>query len=115
MNALRKKRLWTVADFAAWLGIKRKPALALLKRLDEELGSTLLMTSKGKKPEYTFFPALLAKAKPEIFERVEGLEMRVNELEERVGEISATQRRAIAQMGQNSRDIVRLQSRRPAA
>jgi hypothetical protein len=111
---LRKKRLWNVADFAAWCGISHKQALSLLKQLNAETGGMLLRTSGGKKPEYTFFVAALAKVKPEIFERVDSLEARVDLLEEQMSERVVRERQIASQVGANSRDIVKLQ-RRPRA
>ncbi len=110
-----KKRLWTVSDFAAWVGISRKCALALLKQLNTETGGMLLRTSGGKRPAYTFFVASLAKAKPEVFERIEGLETRVDRLEEQMDDRVSRERLIASQVGANTRDIVRLKARRPAA
>jgi hypothetical protein len=108
MRRLKRKRLWTVSDFATWMGLTRKPAFALLKALDEELGGTLLRKSTGKKPEYSLIPALLAKSKPELFERVHGLELRIQSLEEWREEVDSTQRRTVAQVGYVTRCIEKL-------
>lgn len=113
---LRKKRLWTVADFAAWVGIPHAQALALLKQLNAESGGMLLRTKPGaKKPEYTFFVAALAKVKPEVFERVDSLESRVDALEEEMSERVRRERQLASQVGANTREIVKLQRRPKAA
>lgn len=112
---LRKKRLWNVADFAAWVGISHKQALTLLKQLNAETGGMLLRTGTGKRPEYTFFVAALAKVKPEVFERVDSLESRVDALEEHMTERVTRERQMASQIGQNTRDIVRLKAARKAA
>jgi len=113
-DLLRKKRLWNVADFAAWVGISHKQALSLLKQLNAEAGGMLLRSGTGKKPEYTFFVAALAKVKPEIFERVDSLESRVDALEDQMEERVTRERQLAAAIGQNTRDIVKL-ARRPKA
>jgi len=107
---LRRKRLWTVADFAIFLGEGTSPwkARTLLKRWNRESGGKLLMTSDGSVNRlYEFAPAVLMKLHPEIFDRIENLEARVDELEEGVGEIRARQRRLGSQVGQNSADIAK--------
>lgn len=111
---LRKKRLWNVSDFALWCGIGHKQALSLLKQLNAETGGMLLRTGNGKRPEYTFFVAALAKVKPEVFERVDSLEARVDNLEEQMSERVLRERQIASQVGANSREIVKLQ-RRPRA
>lgn len=113
--SVKRKRVWNVRDFAAHLGISTKAARTLLKRLNDELDGGLLMTTGGKKPEYTFFPARLARDKPEIFEWFESLESRVDELEEGLGDVKAAQRRIVAQVGQNTRDVAKIRSRGRAA
>lgn len=112
---LRKKRVWDVGDFAEWLGVSHKQAKSILLRLDAEVGGMLLRRTRGANRGYWFFPSVLAKVKPEVFERVESLEARVGELEGRVDEYETTQRRILSQVGQNSRDIARLRPRRSSA
>jgi molybdenum-dependent DNA-binding transcriptional regulator ModE len=109
-ETLRRKRLWTVADFAAWMGISPKQARAMLKRLDQEVGGMLLIKSGGRKPEYTFFPAVLAKSKPELFERFESLEGRVADIETKIDSLEYRQGVIASQTSQNSRDISRIKS-----
>lgn len=95
--------------------LSHRQARELLKRLNEEVGGTLLRTTGGKKPEYTFFPAVLAKAKPEVFERLESLEEKVENLLEWREEQDGRTKRIVAQTGQNTRDIARIRSRERAA
>jgi hypothetical protein len=115
VEALRKKRLWNVSDFAEWIGVPRKAALALLKQLNTETGGMLLRTGTGKRPTYTFLVGALAKAKPEVFERVESLEGRVEQLEEHMAERVRREKLIAAQTGENTREIARLRTRRAAA
>lgn len=112
---LRKKRLWNVRDFAEWIGIPRKSALALLKQLDKETGGMLLRTGSGKRPTYTFLVGALARAKPEIFERVASLEGRVEQLEEHMAERVRRERMLAVQTGENTREIAKMARRRAAA
>ena len=60
------------------------------------------------------FVAALAKVKPEIFERVDSLEARVDSLEEQMSERVLRERQIASQVGQNTREIGKLQ-RRPRA
>lgn len=115
VSEVRRKRLWTVTDFAVFMGISSRQARALLKRLDAETGGMLLLKSGGKKPEYTFFPAVLAKVKPEAFERIATIEERVSALESQVDGLRKDQRMIVAQTGQNSRDIIKLRTKFRAA
>lgn len=115
MTELFKKRLWTVSDFAEFMQIPYRQALALLKSLDAELNGMLLRKSGSKKPEYSFFPSLLAKAKPEIFETLVPLEARVERLEEAHDEARSDLQRVVFQVSQNSRDIVAIRSKMSAA
>lgn len=112
---LRRKRLWSVADFATWVGIRHKAALALLKQLNAETGGMLLRTAGGKRPTYTFFVAALAKAKPEVFERIEGIEAQVEGLNEAMAERVRRERLLAQQVGQITRDVAKLSRRRQAA
>lgn len=114
---LRKKRLWTAADFAEFLGggISPRAARALLKRWDAESGGRLLLPSSGTNRLFRFAPSMLLKLHPEIFDRVESLEARVEELEEEVSDVKAAQKRIVSQVGANSRDIAKIRSRRQSA
>lgn len=114
---LRRKRIWTPSDFAEWLGgeTSRKKALRILKQLDVELGGTLLKRSGVLKPEYTFSPSQLSRARPDLFERIEGIDLRVTELEEELGEVKAQQKRLALQTGANTRDIASLRRGHRAA
>lgn len=123
---LRKKRIWTVADFATFSGLSHKAARERLKRYDRALGGTLLTPSLGKNREYTFQPAYLARVVREtvrdgrlaeaigLFDPVDALEMQVDALEDRVEEVHDRTRVLGAQTGQNTRDIAKLKKRRAA-
>jgi len=112
--ALARKRLWTVRDFAEFMGLSAKQARALLKKLNEEVGGMLLRSSGGRKPEYTLFPGSLKKAFPDLFVRLETLEARVDQIEERQEQTQQDLRRVAQQVGQLTRQVARLQSRRAA-
>lgn len=106
------KPLWTVGDFAKHLGTPHRTARTLLKRLDNELGGTLLIRSgTGNERRYTFCPATLAKAKPEFFERILSLEARISRLEDAHDESVEYRELMVSQIRKNSRDIARLESR----
>lgn len=120
----RKKRVWTVADFAMHVFRDDAPKTLLrsrrmLKRLDAKHGGALLIPSQGTNREYTFMVGQLAKLEPELFTPVESLEFRVEELEETVAEsferLSADQKIIASQTAQNSRDIARIRVRVRAA
>lgn len=113
--ALRKKRVWKVSDFAAWVEISHKSAKSVLLCLDAELGGLLLRQSSGTNRGYWFFPAMLAKAKPELFEHIESLEQRLDDLEDAFSTMKTDQKRIVSQVGQNSRDVDRLKRTRRAA
>lgn len=117
----RRARVWTVADFVRHVyGGEPTPAKKLrarrwLLRLNRKHGGRLLIPSEGTNREYTLLPAMLARLEPELFKPIESLEFRVDELEEELSEVKATQRRTISQVGQNSRDIARMRTRSSAA
>lgn len=120
MTALRKKRVWTVADFARHAyGEDSEPARRRarrhLLRLDAKHGGQLLIPTTGTNREYTFYVATLARLEAELFTPVESLEFRVDELETTVGDsferLSADAKIHGAQIAQNSRDIARLKAR----
>ncbi|MFO0735733.1 MAG: hypothetical protein U0270_07635 [Labilithrix sp.] len=97
--------MWSVSDFANHLGVSHHRALRMLKKLDEQLGGTLLMPSDRNNRGYTFVRATLQRAHPEYFESVVSLEERVEELEERLEELKAMFRRLAVQTGANTRGI----------
>lgn len=113
---LRRKSLWTVGDFAAYAGISARQARRMLVAFDRELGGMLLRPSKGSNRRYSFFWAALAKHCPDAFvdDPIETL-TRTDRLEDRVDVAEVSLRAIAAQTGQNTRDIVRLRTRRPAA
>lgn len=116
----RKKRVWTVSDFALHAynddsAQACRRARRYLVRLNQKHGGQILLSTVGTNREYSFHPAILARLEPDLFTAIESLEFRLDAVEEDLGDIRATQRLTILQMGHNSRDIARLQSRRPAA
>lgn len=121
--APRKARVWTVADFARHVfGCKGEPSAALhlkarrmLRRLNAKHGGRLLIPSAGTNRAYTLTPATLARLEPDLFAPIESLELRLEEVEEDLGELKATTRRAVLQVGQNTRDIARMRARPSAA
>ena len=108
MTSPRKKRVWNVADFAAHAGLSHRSARRLLKRLDERHRGRLLMPSGGTNREYSFFPAVLARLEPDLFAPIESIEYRLDELEDDVAEMRVREKRIVAQVGQNTRDIARI-------
>ena len=109
----RKKRVWTVADFAQHAYNDASPpacrrARRALKALDAKHGGKLLIPSAGTNREYTFYPSRLAKLEPDLFTPVESLEFRIDELEDDVADVRVAQKRIVSQVGQNTRDIDRL-------
>jgi hypothetical protein len=116
MTASRKKRIWCVADFAQHAYGDDAPAARLrarrfLLRLHEKHGGKLLIPSQGTNREYTFFPSTLARLEPDLFTPIESVEYRLDELEDDVGELRVHQKRIVAQVGQNTRDVARLSKR----
>lgn len=121
---LRRKRIWDVDDFAEFLGESHKVALARLHRFNSELGGQLLVPSAGRNRRYTFSPAHLAKAIDDgrlatvaagLFDSFDALEKRVDELEDKVGDMHTAQRIVAAQTGQNTRDIAALRRQKRSA
>jgi hypothetical protein len=119
--ARRRKRVWTVSDFARHaFDDESEPACRrarrFLKRLDDRHDGKLLIPSTGTNREFTFLPSVLARLEPDLFTPVESLEFRLDEAEEAIDTMKLDQRRIVAHVGQNTKDIGRLQrARRPAA
>lgn len=115
-RALCRKRIWTPADFAAWLGggTSRKKALRILKGIDAEAGGALLTKSGEEKPEYCFSAARLSRLRPEYFlpVSVEATAAAIARLEEELGEVAAEQRRLAMQTGENTRGIREMKAAR---
>lgn len=114
-KALRRKALWRVTDFAAYLGISRKRALRSLLRYHAELG-TLLRPSRGTNRGYTFFWATLAKHAPDAFldDPIEQ-QRRTDLLEDRVADLHQGHRIIVTTVKQNTNDIERLKRAKAAA
>jgi hypothetical protein len=114
-----RKRVWRVRDFARHaFGDDSAPACIrarrLLLRLDAKHGGKLLAGASSR--GYTFRPALLAKLEPELFEPIDSVEARLDELEdlvdERVERLSADQRIIASTVAMHSRDLARMRARR---
>lgn len=116
MSAPRKIRVWTVAMFAKHAFNDDRPpacrrARRLLKKIDKKHRGKLLIPSGGSNREFTFMPAVLMRLEPDYFTPVEAIEFRLDAVEEEVGELRATQRRTIGQVGYLSREMTKLQRR----
>ncbi len=111
MTSPRKKRVWNVADFAAHAGLSHRGARRLLKRLDERHGGRLLMLSGGTNREYTLFPAVLARLEPDLFAPIESIEFRLDELEDDVAELRVREKRIVAQVGSNTRELAKMRTK----
>ncbi len=104
----RKKRVWNVSDFAEHAQLSHGQAKRLLKKLDARHGGRLLIPSDGANREYTFYPAVLSRLEPDLFAPVESLEFRLEELEEKVDEQGANQKRIASQVGYLTRKVEQL-------
>lgn len=116
----RKKRIWTIADFARHAYSDDSEAACLrarrfLIRLNVKHGGKLLMPSVGTNRGYTFFPATLARLEADLFAPVESLEFRVDALEEGLDVAREDQRSIVSQTRNNSRDIAQLKRQRNRA
>lgn len=118
----RRRRIWTVADFARHVfGSDSentcRRARRVLKRLDAKHGGKLLIPSPGTNRQFHFYLATLRRLEAELFEPVDSLEGRVEALEESVSEgferVSSDQRMIAATVGQHSRDLARRAARHP--
>ncbi len=110
---LRRKALWTVADFARYLGLEdpRRARRALL-RYNEAFDGKLLRPSRGANREYTFFWAQLAKHDAAIFlDDPIDAQARFDTVEDLVADLERAFRVVAAQTGQNTRDLARMKSR----
>lgn len=116
MTKPRKQRVWTVATFAKHAFDDDSPpacrrARRLLKRIDAKHGGRLLIPSDGTNREFTFMPAVLARLEPDLFTPIASVEFRIEAVEEDLGELRATQRRTIGQVGYLSRELTKVQKR----
>lgn len=112
---LRRKRIWNVADFAEFTGLSHKAAKSRLKTYNDAMSGMLLIPSRGANREYTFIVAQLAKAFPDLFESIESLEMRVDEVEDAVDDLRMQHRIVVNAVGQMTRDIAKIRTARKAA
>lgn len=115
-KALRRKALWRVSDFAAYVGISRERARRALLRYNVELGDMLLRPTSRTNRGYTFFWAALAKHAPAAFlEDPLEQQRRVDVLEDLVSELSQSHRIIAVQTGANTRAIERVKRTGKAA
>lgn len=113
----RKKRVWSVQDFARHAygeddEAACRRARRFLMRLDAKHEHKLLLRTSGANRGYSFMPATLARLEPDLFEPVESLEFRVEAVEEKLDELTANERMIVSQVKQNSRDIAVMRMRR---
>lgn len=113
---LRKQRVWTVALFAKHAYDDDSPpacrrARRFLKKLDAKHHGRLLIPTDGANREFTFLPSVLARLEPDLFTPIASVEFRLEAVEEDVGELRASQRRTIGQVGYLSREVTKLQKR----
>lgn len=116
----RKKRVWTCAEFAKHAYDDDSPqacrrARRFLIKLNAKHGGALFLPSTGTVREYHFYPATLARLEADLFTAVESLEFRVDACEEAIDEMKANERDIVAQIRQNSRDIVKMRTPRNRA
>lgn len=113
--ALRKKRVWTVADFAVHAfnddsDAACRRARRMLIRMNAKHGGALLIPSEGTNRKYEFLRAVLARLEPDYFTPVESIELRLDTLEDEQGSLRADQRRIVGTVGQHTRDIEALKA-----
>lgn len=112
---LRKKKVWDVEDFREFLGgdeagVSHWQARERLKTYDTQLGGKLLLRTQGTNRGYKFYPAALAKAFPELFESLEGVMVRLEDHEERLGDLFHQVRTLTSATAQNTRDIAKIRA-----
>jgi hypothetical protein len=107
---LRGKRIWTVDDFAEFLGggCSQYQARERLKTYDTAMSGMLLIVSKGANRKYTFYPAHLARAFPGVFEPFEGLGVQVAEHGDKIEELYQRDRQITARLGEVTRENAKL-------
>lgn len=118
--APRKKRVWTVSDFAQYAYSDASPqacrrARRFLQTLNTKHGGTLLIPSAGTNREYTLLPATLARLERDLFEAIETLEARLDAAEDAIDSVRTDQRDIVAQTRQNARDVAQLRRQRQKA
>lgn len=111
---LRHQREWDSHDFAEFLGCSHWQARERLKTYDTAMSGMLLIRSRGQNRRYSFHPAQLAKAFPALFDEFEGLSVRVDDLEEKIGDIFERQKMIAAQVGHTSREMAKMRRRAAA-
>lgn len=113
--ALRKKRVWTVADFAAHAfnddtEAACRRARRMLVRMNDKHGGKLLIPSEGTNRKYEFLRAVLARLEPDYFTPVESIELDIDTLKEETSALRADQRIIVGTVGQHTRDIEALKA-----
>jgi hypothetical protein len=114
VTPLAKKRLWSVEDFAEWLGCSKKEARRILKSENAELGGKLILVTKGSRGSFRFLVARLFAEKPEYALTIESLKSDVETLKEGHDDLLTRVNATMRQCGQNTRDIAHLRARRKA-
>lgn len=106
---LRRKPVWSVADFAFYSHVTPKVARSRLRTYDRQLGGLLIMRRGVDAGWWEISAAKLAKLG--LFEPIDSLVIRVEALEDVVDQLATTDRRIAGQVGQNTRDIAKMRSR----
>lgn len=104
---LTRKTVWTVAEFAEYTGLSIGQARRRLKVYDDALHGMLLKKIGGPRG-WEFRPAALAKHDPEIFERLDTVEIRLDEAEERLETGERQLAAMISQTARNTNDIAKM-------
>lgn len=116
-TAPRKKRMWSVRDFARHAygeddEAACRRARRFLVKLNAKSGGDLLMPTSGSNRGFTLIVAKIWKLMPDLFQPIDSLEFRIEALEEQQEEAKANERCIVAQVKQNSRDIAAMRMRR---
>jgi hypothetical protein len=119
MIAPRRKRIWSIADFAMHAyGEADEPACRRAKRfllkLNAKHGGQLLIKSECASRGYSIIIAKLRKLEAELFEPVEPLEFKVEELAELLEQMKSNERAMVKEISRHSLEIIRLKARRHA-
>lgn len=112
------KRIWTTGDLARHVGISRRRALRLLRKLDTKHGGQLLIPSNGVNREFTFYVSTLARLEPEMVQVKQTTEeeilARLAELEEKIAEQVSNHRRIAKQVLRTGKAIEKAAGRWPS-
>jgi hypothetical protein len=107
---LFRKRIWDVADFAAFLGggCSHWQAKERLQTYDRAMSGMLLIASKGANRKYTFYHSQLAKAFPALFLSLDNLGVKVDDHDDKIGELYQRDRAIGAKLRENAAEIAKL-------